>query len=160
MYRGITQFGAPVSRRAARLASGFRRGLFEHVGALGRIVRVPQPPRSSRQHRVRANACAIPGWRSLWLLSLGQTRESNRRPDVTRTTYSLPSTDLVVTSCRRPPPTSTSHPPDKPSNQYAYPSDNICLGIRNPPKQFWKPKRKPQTAQPLLFSCQCSSAVY
>jgi len=48
--------GAPVSRRAARLASGFRRGLFEHVAALGRIVRVPQPPRSSRQHRVTRTA--------------------------------------------------------------------------------------------------------
>jgi hypothetical protein len=85
----LTQLG-PLCR-AEQLAwpRGCRRGLFEHVGALGRIVRVPQPPRSSRQHRVRANACAIPGWRSLWLLSLGQARESNRRPDVTRTTYYL-----------------------------------------------------------------------
>ena len=37
---------------------------------------------------------ATPGRPSLWYLSLGRTRERYRRPDVTRTTYSLPRNAL------------------------------------------------------------------
>ena len=76
--------GAPVSRRAARLASGFRRGLFEHVGALGRIVRVPQPPRSSRQHRVTRAARDTGAAFSLVPFSWpnkGKVPASGRNPD-------------------------------------------------------------------------------
>jgi hypothetical protein len=100
--RGLLPYGvgAPVPRRAARLTSGFRRGLFEHVGAPGRIVRVPQPPRSSRQHRVRARR-ATPGRPSLWYLSLGRARERYRRPDVTRTTYCFKTLRMTVSVNRR-----------------------------------------------------------
>ena len=78
--RGIPSPSAPP--RFADQAGGFRRGLFE------RNARVPQPPGLSGTARA-VRRTGVVGCPSLWLLSLGQTRESdlppgNPRPDHTK----------------------------------------------------------------------------